>query len=389
MRIAIDARALQEGFRDHAGRGIGRYAAELTEALARRSDVELELWFERGPALPAAPLPPRASVRWYAPAPLPPRRRLATLLSLPYAARTSRADVFHYLAHVDGPPRMPRHGIVTVHDLIPELFGERYRTGETFKSRVSHGFETMVLRSARALIAVSAVTRDDLVRVHGVDPARVHVVHHGLHERFRVQDAGTVAAVRERFGLRQPFVLYVGGIDERKNVRMLVEAFAHARSLGLPAATELVFAGRVESAAEYPALRERVRALGLEGVFRTPGFVADADLPALYAAAGVFAFPSLYEGFGFPPLEAMACGTPVVSTAGGALGEVLGEAAVLAPADDPRAFGAALAALPRDAAALAGRSAAGLAHAARFTWDRAAESTVQAYRDVVERRGPA
>jgi glycosyltransferase involved in cell wall biosynthesis len=389
MIVAVDARALQPGFRDHAGRGIGRYAVELVEALGRRDDVELELWFERGLPLPASALPPRASARWYLPVRVPPRRRLATLFALPLAARTSRADVFHYVAHVDGPPNMPAKGVATAHDLIPELFGERYGTGRTFKSRAAHAFEASVLRTARTLIAVSAVTRDDLVRLHHVDPARVHVVHHGLNARFRVQEAGAITAARERYGLQGPGVLYVGGIDGRKNVGMLVDAFAHARTLGMPAETELVLAGNIQGAPEYPALRERVRAHGLESVLRTPGFVGDAELPALYAAADVFAFPSLYEGFGFPPLEAMACGVPVVSTAGGALGEVLGDAVCVAPADDPRAFGAELAGLMRDPALRAERRARGLAHAARFTWDRAAEGTVQAYRASMAQRGRA
>jgi glycosyltransferase involved in cell wall biosynthesis len=385
LRVAIDARPLQDGFREHAGRGIGRYAVELVAALSRRADVKLELWFEPALALPSADVPAGAAVRHYAPLTLPMRDRIASMITVPLAARRSGADVFHFLSHGDAPAWMPARAVVTVHDLILEVMAARYRTAHTLKYKVARSFEASALRSARTLVADSGVTRDDLVRLHGVDAARVHVVHLGVDASFRVPEPAAVAGLRARLGLSRPFVLYVGGIDERKNVRMLVEAFAHARTVGLPEGTELVFAGRMENAPEYPALRELVHARGLDQAFRPLGFVAGADLPVLFAAADVFAFPSLYEGFGLPPLEAMACGTPVVSTTGGSLIEVVGDAARVAGPEDPRAFGAALAEVLGDASLRAALRTRGLERAARFTWDRTAEATVQAYRASVAR----
>jgi len=379
LRVSIDARALQAGFREHAGRGIGRYAVELVAALARRDDLALTLWFEPALALPEA-IPAGAAVRRYARMPLPMRDRLAALTTVALAAHASGDDVVHFLAHGDAPPLLPPRAVVTVHDLILELMGERYGTSHTPGYRVARACEASTMRSARTLVTDSAVTRDDVVRLHGVDPARVHVVHLGVDAAFRVPDPAAVAALRTRLGLAAPFVLYVGGIDERKNVTMLVDAFAHARALGLPPGTRLAFAGRMDDAPEWPALRERVRARGLDDAFAPLGFVAGAELPVLFGAADLFAFPSLYEGFGLPPLEAMACGTPVVSTTGGSLGEVIGDAARTAPADDPRAFGEAIAAVMGDDATRATLRSRGLAHAARFTWDRTAEATVAAYR---------
>ena len=379
MRIALDARPLQLGFREHVGRGIGRYAVELVSALGRRDDIALELWFESRLELPKSGLPATATLRHFPPFDDSKRKLTGSLFTTPVAAFSSRADVFHFLAHGDAPAFMPRRCVVTVHDLILEVMADRYAS-RSLKYRVGRWLETSAVRNARTLIADSGVTRDDIVRLHHVDPARVHVVHLGVDALFRVPAPAAVAELRARLGLAQPFVLYVGGIDGRKNVRMLVEAFAHARKAGMSDAVQLVFAGQVQHSPEYAALCELARAQGLEDVFRPVGFVATADLPLLFGAADVFAFPSLYEGFGLPPLEAMACGAPVVSTTGGSLIEVLGDAARTAPADDPRAFGEVLAEVMRDPAQRAALRERGLAHAARFTWDRTAEGTVQAYR---------
>jgi glycosyltransferase involved in cell wall biosynthesis len=386
LRVAIDARALQPGFREHAGRGIGRYAVELVRAMARRDDVALELWVD--PALPAPHLSgtPGATLRRYPPLKAPKAERLATTLTVPFAASRSGADVFHFLSHGDAPPFMPACGIVTVHDLILEVLGSLYGTSRSLPYRIARASEAMALKGARMLIADSAVTRDDLVRLHGVRPDRVRVVHLGVDSTFRPPGEAAVAALRARLQLERPFVLYVGGIDARKNVTLLVRAFALARP-SLPAGCELVLAGRIDGAPEYRPLRVLVASHGLGAAFRTLGFVASSDLPALLAAAGVFAFPSLYEGFGLPPLEAMACGAPVVSTRGGSLGEVLGDAARFAPADDPRAFADGLVAVLGDPGLRADLRARGLAHAARFTWDRTAEETVHAYRAAVAARG--
>ena len=378
LRVAIDARPLQPGFREHAGRGIGVYASELVKALARRDDVALTLWFEPAHGVPEG-LPASAAHAFYGRLNLPLRDRLAAHLTVRAAATSREFDVFHVLAHGDAPAFPPRGMVVTVHDLILEVLGPLYPGHHRPTFRIARAVERLATTNARTLVADSGVTRDDMVRLHGVEPGRVHVAPLGVDARYRPPDAATIAALRARHGLQHPFVLYVGGIDARKNVPFLLEAFAHARD-GRREPLKLVLAGHVQDAPEYPVLRERARALGLDEELRVLGFVPAEELPVLLASARVFAFPSLYEGFGLPPLEAMACGTPVVSSDRGSLAEVLGDAALVAPADDARAFAAALARLIDDESLHAQMRARGQARAASFTWERTAEATVAAYR---------
>ena len=384
LRVAIDARPLQAGFRDHAGRGIGRYAVEIVRAMARRPDVTLELWFEQAFAIPAD-LPAGAHVHRYPALHLPMRDRISPQLSVPRGVRASRADVFHFLSHGDAPARMPASAVVTIHDIILEIFGHLYPTARSLKYRIARQLEAWAIESARTIVADSQATADDLVRLHHVPVANVHVAHLGVDGAFAPPPPAALDAVRARHSLPGPFVLYVGGIDARKNVLMLLDAFAHARAQGLPPGVPLVFAGRVDHAPELPALRERAAALGLTDAVRWLGFVPDGELPALLAAAGVFAFPSLYEGFGLPPLEAMACGAAVVSSNGGSLAEVVGDAALVASATDAAAFGDAIARVLRDVALAAGLRERGRQRAATFTWDRCAADTMTAYRAAIGR----
>jgi glycosyltransferase involved in cell wall biosynthesis len=383
LRVGVDARSLQPGFREDSARGIGVYARELLRVLAARQDLALTLWFEPGLPVLNGLVPPGVLTRRYAPTPLPLRDRIASQFAVPAAARGRHHDVFHWLSHMHAPAFPPRRSVLTVHDLILERFAHLYPNHTKLAYRAAREVEGMAMRKATVLIADSNATRDDLLASHANDPARVRVAPLGVSPRFAPASAAEVAAVRKHHGLNVPFVLYLGGIDARKDVAMLLEAFARTVARREPPVM-LVLAGHVLGAPEYPALMERARALKLTERMRVLGFVPLEHLAMLLSAARVFAFPSRSEGFGLPPLEAMACGTPVVCTTGGALGEVVGDAGLTVPPGDVATFAAQLERALDDEPLRGTLRARGLARAATFTWARTAEATVAAYRVAID-----
>jgi len=210
--------------------------------------------------------------------------------------------------------------------------------------------------------------------------------------RFQpITDPDTLARVRNRYGLPERFILYVGTIEPRKNLTTLLEAYAALTSrvsnLQYPISNiHLVIAGR--KGWLYEGFFRRLRELGLEREVVFPGFVPDEDLPALYSAAELFVFPSLYEGFGLPPLEAMACGTPVITSNSSSLPEVVGEVGIMVEPRDVRALAEAMELVLTDEGKRREMREKGLRQAARFSWKRTAQETLEVYRSVVgaERR---
>jgi glycosyltransferase involved in cell wall biosynthesis len=222
------------------------------------------------------------------------------------------------------------------------------------------------VRRAVRVIAVSEHTRQDLVALLKADPARIRVVLQGADARF--------AAPRPRTR-HDRYVLYAGQWKRYKNVETLLEAFAR-----LPADVRLVLAGRVDPhAVHVPALIQR---LGLASRVELPGYLPEPELAALFQGASLFAFPSRYEGFGLPPLEAMAAGTPVVCSNAASLPEVVGEAALLLPPDDVDGWAAAMQAILDDPALAARLVAAGRARVAAFDWAETARRTAAVYREL-------
>lgn len=300
--------------------------------------------------------------------------RLWTHVRLSMEVTRHPPDVLFVPSHVL-PVRHPQHSAVTVHDLGFRYFPEAHTRFHRWYLDLSTRFSAA---TATVLLADSRATRDDLVRFYGVDPQRISVVYLGRDEALGPQrDSDRLASIGERLklwpeGQPRPYILYVGTLQPRKNLVRLVDAFAqlqvrHPHLL-------LVLAGRQGWLAE-PILRS-VQTLGLQDRVLLPGYVADQDLAVLLSCAEFFAFPSLYEGFGLPVLEAQACGTPVLASNTSSLPEVAGDSALLVDPLDVNAMAEAMERLLVDTQLRQSLREAGQKNIQRFSWARCAEETL-------------
>jgi glycosyltransferase involved in cell wall biosynthesis len=303
---------------------------------------------------------------------------------LPWAALRGSFDLLHVT--YNAPPLNPCPTVVTIHDISFEHYPQ------FFSPRDLLILKTLVPLSARRAACVltgSEYTRRELIDRYGLAPQKITVTYYAADEQFHpVLDPAALQAVRAKYGIGDaPFVLALGNLQPRKNMARLVAAFAAvARDDISPGnvISKLVIAGKAQW--RESEVFQAVRQAGLEKRVVFPGYVEDADLPALYSAATVFVYPSLYEGFGLPPLEAMACGAPVISTNAASLPEVVADAALLIDPSDTVALAQALSDVLTRPALQADLIERGLRRAARFSWERCAAETLAAYVDVAARR---
>ncbi|MCX7851968.1 MAG: glycosyltransferase family 4 protein [Caldilineales bacterium] len=367
MRIGIDASRALRARRT----GTERYSLELIKALlALETEHEFILYAPmrvpdrdfRTPNARVVIIPSRV-----------PGGRLWTHTALgPYTWR-HRPDVLFVPSHVL-PLIGPRPSVVTVHDLGYEHFPETHPPRERWYLRWS---TRRHVRVATRLIADSQATKNDLVQLYDADPERIHVVYPALDPDFRPEfDRTRQLTVRRSYGLpdQAEYILHVGTLHPRKNLARLIEAFALVRREWPERQLFLVLAG--SPGYQSSLLYEKTRQLDLDKVVRFPGFVRVHDLPALYAAAACYAFPSLYEGFGFPVLEAQASAVPLVCARASSLPEVAGEGALYFDPLSVEDMTAALMRVLSDAELRAQLVAAGQANLARFSWPQTARATL-------------
>ena len=383
-RIGVDVRALQKGFKSHQGRGIGRYVRCLLESMtAADSAGRLEFLMDDNANLERLStgggrrMHRIGAPRWmdsaagYA-------VHLRQHLAWPRAIGVLGLDLVHFCSQTDAPAALPSNGVVTVLDLIPHRMAAEYSRGKSaFRFKVARWLERHSLRRARGILTISEYTRTDVIDLTAVDPDRVVVTPLGVNPRLAPAAHAEIEGFRRRHQLAPDYLLYVGGIDRRKNLPFLLECLQAV--IASRPETELVLAGRYRDDPDFPALVARIQANGLEPAVRLIGFVPEEELPALYSGAGLFVYPSLYEGFGLPPVEAMACGAPVVAADRTALPEVLGNAAVFADPEDQGEFVEAMLSVLDHPGRARELREGGRRHARGLTWEETARRTLEAY----------
>jgi glycosyltransferase involved in cell wall biosynthesis len=369
VRIAIDARKL----RDY---GIGTYVRNLLRHLARIDKAteyvllcqpaDSSMLVSLGPNFHA--VPERAGGYSF-----------REQISIPLDLRRERVDLFH-APHYVLPPLVPCKSIVTIHDCIHLRFPQ-YLPNQ-FAYAYARSSLWVATHRARRVLTVSEASKRDILKYFHVPESKIDVIYNALDERLgEAPTADEMRQVQERYQLNDPFVLYAGNIKPHKNLERLIEAFHTLRKTGLEHIKLLIIGDEIS---KYATLRRAVHRHKLHHHVRFFGFVPDKTLACLYHLAGVFVFPSLYEGFGLPPLEAMASGTPVITSNVSSLPEVVGDAALMIDPYDVGAIADAMRRVLTDRQLATGMRERGLARVSHFSWDRSVRRIREIYSEVLQ-----
>lgn len=319
----------------------------------------------------------------------PPLRLAWEQTMLPLLVHRYRLRLLHSL-HYTRPLYLPCRSVVTFHDMTFLLYPQLH----TLPKRII--FPPAIRASARladALIAVSEHTRQDAIRLLHIPPKKIHTAPHGVLPSYHpITDPSVLQSCQEKYHLPSKFILYVGAIEPRKNLPTLIRSYAalnradnaravvgaqHVGTHCAPTIPHLVLVGRLGWM--YAEVLELIEQTGLQEKIHLTGYVPEQDLPAIYNLAQVFVYPSTYEGFGLPPLEAMACGTPVITTHVSAMIDVVGQAGILVAPNDEPALRQALQDMLTSPQLREDLRARGLTQAAGFTWQKTAHQTIQVY----------
>ncbi|MGD0436132.1 MAG: glycosyltransferase family 1 protein [Bryobacteraceae bacterium] len=381
LRIVVDTRRVSDF-------GIGTYIRNLVCSLARIDTSNFYTLIASSPSVPEfAGLPANFTTAVYA------RKSKSGLAQLGYSAflRRIEADLFHMPLNAV-PLWMPKPYLVTIHDMSTLLFANE----PGYRNSLRRFYLRRGLLRADRVIAVSSATRHDVVSVLGIPASRIRVVYNAPDPVFRpLPDASNapgsedgyppeIQLVLERYRIHYPFLLYVGRTNPQKNIPRLVEAFAVLRGEIQDQERyrdlRLIIIG--DEISQNPALRQAVIQSRMEGSVRFLGFVPIETLRAFYQAAAAFVFPSLYEGFGLPPLEAMACGAPVICSGVSSLPEVVGDAVITVNPENVFDIARGMREVLLDAELRRRLIGRGFEQVRKFSWDRTATQVFQAYEDI-------
>ncbi len=370
MRIGIDARKLHDF-------GIGTYIRNLLKQLSRL-DRENEFVLLCRPEDTVALAGLGANFRPVAEK--APNYSVAEQLRVPMALRRERVDLFH-APHYVLPPLVACRSVVTIHDCIHLVFPQY------LPNRLALGYArtsiALAARRANRVLTVSESSKRDILKYVDLPPDKIDVIPNAYDDRFGLQPPDEeVDRVRERYQLGREFILYAGNVKPHKNLERLIDAFQILRKRGLDDIT-LVLIG--DDISKYAALRRAVHRHQLHKHVRFLGYMPEETLAIMYRLASVFVFPSLYEGFGLPPLEAMASGTPVVTSNVSSLPEVAGDAAVLVDPYDPAAIAEGMLRVLTERQLRESLCAKGLVRARQFSWEASIRRVLEIYGQVCER----
>jgi glycosyltransferase involved in cell wall biosynthesis len=370
VRIAIDARKL----RDY---GIGTYVRNLLRQLARQEDANHYVVLCHGEDCDTVD---ELGPRFRAVVESAGNYSIAEQFAIPMDLRRESAELFH-APHYVLPPLTPCRSVVTIHDCIHLRFPQ-YLPSKLAYAYARGQMWTATHRAAR-VITVSEASKRDILRYFRVPESRIDVIYNAIDDRFWQQPAPEeTALVRERYRLTDPFVLYAGNIKPHKNLERLIESF-HLLRQNSPELKDVQLLIIGDEISKYATLRRAVHRHKLHKHVRFFGFVPDRTLAALYRLAHAFVFPSLYEGFGLPPLEAMASGTPVITSNVSSLPEVVGDAAVMIDPYEPAAIAGAMYRVLTDGALRMDLRERGFARAREFSWERSIARVRQIYEEVM------
>lgn len=378
MRIGFDSHALRPPFT-----GIGNYSWNLIKALREidaASEFDFFSYYLRGQEI-RVPEHPRNKIQERRKLPWMLMQKTWMALGVPSAERWfGDFDIVHGLFHF-APPSKRAKRVITVYDIAFLKYPERFKPAHARHFARSTGHS---VRSCDAVIAISENTKKDIVDCYGISPSKVIATPLGIdQETFHpILDAQALEAGRKRFGLKGKVILYIGTLEPRKNLGVLLDAFEliNGKHRG---GFQLVLAGRQGHGME--TLMPRLEKLVSAGLALVPGYVSQADAVLLYNLAEVFAYPSVYEGFGFPPLEAMASGCPVVTSNTSSLPEVVGTAGLTVDPLDPTALAEALLRVATEPGLRQKLVMDGLSRAKEFTWARTARMTWELYQKLAPR----
>jgi glycosyltransferase involved in cell wall biosynthesis len=379
-------RGTQDGYKVHATRGLGSYMRQLGERLPDHiGNSELLYIYQNNLPLDHRLLnKPVKTLKVSKGLPVPFFNEMVrTQFTLPFELSRVKPDIVHFLFQEDGLMFSPRNTIITVPDLIPFIMSEQYEPNRNLRLRLKNRLAMRIVKKAQKIIAISETTKRDLVNIWGIDENKIAVTYLAVDDNLSpITDNVKLSEAKSTYNLPDDYFLYIGGIDPRKNMPNLIKAFARAITQ-TNTNYSLVLAGDFSWQVELPALQVLIDSLKISDRILLTGFIKSEHINALYSSAKIFVFPSLYEGFGLPPLEAMKCGVPVIAGHNSSILEVCGDAAYFVDVSSIDDLAKAMVTLANNSELRAKLVGRGLVQASKFTWDNTARQTVRVYEDLL------